>query len=348
MPLAEGLESPTDPREHPLSPRAIAALSLPTALVLVTLALPLPAPAQDSDPAAVASKFLENLGQNCGAIWPLLSTGTQEQFRAAANRRERDRAGLPRPFVPEQEACSAATFGEFKRGSARIVRQQGDEAVVAVDLITRPSRYRYDIAPPAKVVTEEIRLMREAGSWRVVRQPREDITRGPGWRPKEFGPVDVLVPERFNPGLIDRFEATAVVRASADTLERALRDPQRWALALPGIKAVQPADPAGETPRVVLRFDEADLALPARVRLYAKPASPSREESSVMWDAEESKASPVHFRGSWKLKPHEDGSTRITLLVHLDIKQWPGDSARRIFSEERLAKAVLDLEKAAR
>ena len=319
-----------------------------SAVALIALALTLPAAAQDGDPVAVATRFHESVGKNCGAIWPLLSTGTQEQFRAAANRRERDRAGLPRPFVPEQEACSAATFSEFRRGSARIVRQQGDEAVVAVDLITRPSRYRYDIAPPAKVVTEETRLVREAGNWRVVRQPREDITRGPAWRPKEFGPVDVMVPERFNPGLIDKFEATAVVRASRDALEPALRDPQRWALALPGVKAVQPAEPAGETPRVLLRFEEADLVLPTRVRAYGKPASPSRDESSVMWDAEESKASPVHFRGSWKLKPHEDGSTRITLVFHLDIRQWPGDSARRIFTEERIAKAVENLEKAAR
>jgi len=328
--------------------RPIAAMSWPFAVALIALALPLPAAAQDGGPVAVATKFHESVGKNCGEIWRLLSSGTQEQYQAAANRRERDRAGLPRPFVPEQEGCSAATFSELKRGSARLVRQQGDEAVVAVDLNTRPSRFRYDIAPPVKVVTEETRLVREAGNWRVVRPPREDITRGPGWRPKEFGPVDVMVPERFNPGLIDKFEATAVVRTSADTLERALRDPQRWALSLPGVKAVLPADPAGETPRVLLRFDEADLVLPNRVRLYVKPASPSRDESSVMWDAEESKASPVHFRGSWKLEPHEDGSTRITLLFHLDIKQWPGDSARRIFSEERLAKAVLDLEKAAR
>jgi hypothetical protein len=138
------------------------------------------------------------------------------------------------------------------------VRQQGDEAVVAIDVVTHPSRYRYDLFPPAKLVSQEVKLVREAGAWRVDLPPIEDFTRGPAWHPQEFGPVDVMMPEQYHPGLIDNFEATAVLRASRDALERALRDPQRWALALPGIHAIEPAERLGDYARIRFRFEDPD------------------------------------------------------------------------------------------
>lgn len=328
--------------------RAIAAIRRSAALGLVALCACPPSAARDTSPSAVVVRVLENHGKNCREVWPLLSADTQARFRSAANRRERDRDGFPRPVDPEQEGCSAAAWGEFKRDSARVVRQQGDDAVVTVDIVTRLPRYRHDLFPPAKVVPQEFRLVRESGAWRLVLSPPPSVERGPAWRPKEIGPVDVMMPERFNPGLIDKYEATAVVRASREALVPALQDPQRWAIVLPGVKAVQPAPPAGDAPRVLLRFDEADRTLPARLWPNAKPGTPRGDNSWVTWQAEETRESPVHFRGSWTLKAHEDGSTRITLVFYIDVKQWPGDSARRIFSAERIAQAVLDLEKAGR
>lgn len=320
----------------------------PAVLALVALAFALPAAAQANDPVAAASKFVETRGTNCRELWPLYSSGTQESIRAAARRRERQRAGLPRPFEPEREACGVMNVDKPKRGASRLVSQQGDEAVVLVEVVTHPSRFRFDLFPPAKIVTEEVRLVREAGAWRVVLAEARKLPPDEGSRVLEIGPVDVRMPESFNPGLVDRIEATAVVAASRGALERVLRDPQRWALALPGVKAVQPAEAAGGAPRVLLRFEDPDRALPARVRIQGMNADQPRDPSTLTWDAEETPASPVHFRGSWKLDPHEDGSTRITLVLRIDVKQWPGDSARRIFAADRVAQSVLDLEKAAR
>ena len=71
-------------------------------------------------------------------------------------------------------------------------------------------------------------------------------------------------------------------------------------------------------------------------------------ETSRAWDAEGGNYAPVYFRGSWRLEPHQDGSTRVTLLIVMIHNHWGGDVSQGIFSAERMAEAVLGLEKAAR
>jgi hypothetical protein len=226
------------------------------------------------------------------------------------------------------------------------VRQQGDEAVVAAKFVVEAPRHRYDFFPPSAVVTEELRLVREGGAWRVE-LPRVSIGRGPDWRLVEVGPVDVFYPAKSFSGLADQLEATAVVSARSDTLEPALRDPQSWARALPSVKAVQPLQGTGEVGRLQLSFGEPDRSLTVTTRLSGKQVNQPLQETLLLWSAEGAIKAPVYFRGSWRLQPHEDGSTRVTLLLVIIRSQWPGDAAEGMFSAERLAQAVIDLEKAA-
>lgn len=301
--------------------------------------------AQPGGPLEAAMKFFEaRQASHCGKVWPLYSAGTQENIRAVAQRRERERHGLPQAWKPEEHGCGK--LGTLKRGSARIVRQQGDEAVVAAVLMVRVSRRKYDVFPPATEVPEELRLVREGGAWRVD-LPRLPI--GPrDRRLVEVGPVDVFYPLNFTRGLADRLEATAVVRASRDALEPALRDPQLWARLLPAIKAVQSLERSGEQERVQLSFTEPDRSLTVTTRFAGKQPDRPMDEISRTWEAAGGTYAPIYFRGSWRLQPHEDGSTRVTLLVVMTHDQWPGDVARGMFSPERMAEAVLGLEKTAR
>jgi hypothetical protein len=242
------------------------------------------------------------------------------------HRRERERDGLPRAETPEQ---------------------QGDQAVVAADFVVEAPRHRYDlIFPPSAVVTEELRLVREGGGWRVD-LPRVSIGRGPHWRLVEIGPVDVFHPVKSFAGLAEQLEATAVVNAPRDALEPALRDPQSWARALPSVMAVQPLQRSREGERVQLSFAQPDRSLTVTTKLSGKQIDQPLEETSLQWNAEGASKAPVYFRGSWRLRPHQDGSTRITLLLVIIPGQWPGDVAREAFAPERMAQAVLDLERAA-
>lgn len=292
-----------------------------------------------------AVKFFEaRQAANCNKVWPFYSAGTQENIRALAHRRERERAGLPQPPAPEQMYCGRR--GTLKRGSVRIVRQQGDETVVAGEFVVRHPRHYYDFFPSTGVETDEIRLVREGGAWRVE-LPRQRIGPGPDRRLVEVGPVDVYHPAKSFWGLADRVEATAVVRASRDTLEPALRDPQSWARALPSVKAAQPLPRAGDLERVELSFAAPDRSLTVTTQLFAKQVDQPLRETTLQWNAEGANKAPVYFRGSWKLEPHQDGSTRVTLLLLVIPNQWPGDVTEESFSAERMARAVLALEKAA-
>ena len=284
--------------------------------------------------------FEARQASHCGQVWPLYSAGTQENLRAVAHRGERERAGLPRTVTPEQMDCGRR--GTLKRRTVHLVRQQGDEAVVAAKFVVEAPRHRYDFFPPSAVVTEELRLVREGGAWRVS-LPRVSIGRGPDWRLVEVGPVDVFYPAKSFSGLADQLEATAVVSARSDALEPALRDPQSWARVLPSVKAVQPLQRTGELERLQLTFGEPDRSLIVTTKLSGKQVDRPLQETSVLWSAEGGIKAPIYFRGSWRLQPHEDGSTRVTLLLVIIRSQWPEGMA----SAERLAQAVLDLEKAA-
>jgi hypothetical protein len=295
---------------------------------------------------AALNFFEARQAPNCSKAWSLYSAGTQENIRFVEHRRRREGHAFPHPWTPEQLYCGGR--GKLRRGTVRLVRQQGDEAVVAAEFVVRTHRHMYDFFPPAVVVTEELRLVREGGAWRVD-LPRVKIGRGPHWRLVEIGPVDVFFPAKSFAGLADQLEATAVVTTPRDTLEPALRDPQSWARALPlSVTAVQPLPPTGELERVQLSFAEPDRSLTITTKLSGKEVDRPMQEISLQWNAEGGNKAPVYFRGSWRLEPHTDGSTRISLLLVLIRDQWPGDGAEGVLSVERMAQAVLDLEKAAR
>jgi carbon monoxide dehydrogenase subunit G len=300
--------------------------------------------AERGGPVEAAVKFFA-AGQawRCDEVWRLYSAGTQENIRAEVHRSERERDGLPQTEMPEQKYCGGG--GTLERGTARIARQEGNETVVAAKLIVRVVSDRR-FFPSYPTVTRELRLIREDGAWRVV-LPRVTIGRGPGWRLVEVGPVDVFYPVKSFSGLADSLEATAVVRAPRDRLEPALRDPQSWARALPSVKAVQRLEPTGERERLQLWFAEPDRSLTIATKFSGKRVDRPLDETSLQWNAEGGNKASVYFRGSWKLQPHQDGSTRVTLLVVIIRSQWPGDATRGNFSAERLGLAVLGLEKAA-
>jgi hypothetical protein len=303
--------------------------------------------AEGAGAVETAVKFLEaRQASNCGEAWSLYSAETQRNLRALVHRRERERDGLPRTEAPEQMYCGKR--GTLKRGTVRVARQQGDEAVVTAQFVVEAPRHRYDIIfPPSAVVTEELRLIREGGAWRVE-LPRVSIGRGPHWRLVEIGPVDVFYPMKSFSGLAEQLEATAVVNAALDTLEPALRDPQSWAGALPTVKAVQSLQRSGELERVQLLFADPDRSLTVTTKLSGKQVDQPLQETSLQWNAEGANQAPVYFRGSWRLQPHQDGSTRVTLLLVIIRRQWPGDVAAGVFTADGMAQAVLDLEKAAR
>ncbi len=325
--------------------------ALPTKAAVVAVAVislqPALSVAQTGDPVAAMRRYNEVRKSNCAKTWDLFTKASQEQIRANANRRERDREGLARPFVAGEEACGASPVASPTPGTERLVSQQGENAVVMVDNVKMVSRHRYDIFPAKLIEKVPVSLVQEDGEWRVVAKPILQTERGTSWNPQEFGPVDVQMP-RVNPGLIDRYDATAVLPVTRGFMETAIRDPRRWALSLPGVKAVQDAEPAGGQPRILLQFEEPGRTLPVRLRPALADANDPEASSVIQWQAEEGPASPVHFRGSWTIRPHRDGSSRITLVFYLDVKQWPGDYAKRNFAAERIAQAVLALEKSAR
>lgn len=309
-------------------------------LVACALLAPRDASAQPGGPLETAVKFFEaQQAHRCGEAWRLYSARTQENIRAEVHRGEREREGFPQAEKPQERYCWNP--GELKRGSARITRQQGNEAVAAADFVVKVVSDRR-LLPHYMVKTEELRLIREAGAWRVER-PRVAIGPGPGWRLTEVGPVDVL----YQPGypLRDQLQATVVVRAPRDTLHAALRDATFWARALPSIEAIRPMERTGELERVQLSFAGADRSLTVAVRTSSAPSSQA-SEAAVLWEVEGGDKAPVYFRGSWRLKPYSDG-TRVTLHLVFNRKQWPGDVTEGMLSAERMAEAVLGLEKAA-
>ena len=163
----------------------------------------------------------------------------------------------------------------------------------------------------------------------------------------EVGPVDLFYPVRSFKGLVSRLESTAVVRTPRDSLEPALRDPKLWARTLPAVTAVEVLERTGELERVRLSFTEPDRSITVETQLFGKKSEEPLRESQLQWIVEGANKAPVYFRGSWTLKPHEDGSTRVTLLLYFDLGQWPGDVSVGRFSPDRMAQAVLGLETAA-
>ena len=293
-------------------------------------------------PLEAAVKFHEvNAAGRCDEVWRFYTAGTQENIRAWVHRNEREREAAPQPEEPQRKDCQAPNrYPALKRGTVRIVRVQGDEAVVAADFSGEALTRRFDLFPPTKVWTEELRLVREAGEWRVER-PRLPIENRPGSRLIEVGPVDVFQGVRVT-GLHQSLEATAVLRTPREALERALRDPTLWARVLPSVSAVESVERTGKLERMQLSFAEPARSLTVEVR----PLDPTMATPSLLWSVEGDMKAPVYIRGRWDLHPYPDG-TRVTLKLTIDPKHWPSDAADGVFSAQRMAQAVLDLEQAA-
>lgn len=316
-------------------------------LLACALLAPRAAHGQAGGPVEAALKYFEaSKAGRCAEVWRSFSAGTQENIRAEVHRHERERSGLPQTEVPETRYCGID--GTLKRGSARLARQQRDEAVVAADFSVRLPAKRSDFFPKYVVQTKEVRLVREGDAWRVE-LPRVPIGRE-GMRLVEVGPVDVFHPERSFYDLATRMEATAVSRTPRAALESALHDPQRWSRVLPSVTAVEPLERAGELERVRLSFAEPERTLTVGFNVPGKqPSDPTQTtDSALRWNVEGGNKAPVYFRGSWELHTHQDGSTRVTLILLIIPKEWPDDATERIFSAERMAQAVMGFEAAAR
>lgn len=279
--------------------------------------------------------FRARQASNCAEVWRMYSAATQENIRAEVRRREREREWTSDDPAPEARYCAAA--GKLKRGTGRVVREQGDEAVVAADFDVQVSSSRYDTSWGVK--TEELRLVRESGAWRVER-PMVNIDR-PGVT--EVGPVDVKYAPSGNLGR-DRLEATFVSRGPREKLVAAVRDPAAWPRALPSVKSVTPLERVGDRERLQLSFDGADHTITIAVQPSGAPRDPNANETAAVWEVERGDKAPVYLRGSWRLKPYPDG-TRVTLVLFFDSRQWPVNPADGVFSPQRMAEAVLGLAK---
>lgn len=301
--------------------------------------------AETGGPVETAVTFIEaSQAWRCDEVWRLFSAGTRENFLAAEHRYEREREGAPHADPPEKHFCGF-TWHTFKRGTARLVRQDGDTTIVAVDFLARLSRYRYDFFPPTTTVTEELQLIREDGAWRVER-PRLPIGRE-GWRLVEVGRVDVFQTPNPGPGMHRRLEATVLSRVAPKTLATTFRDPKSWALVLPSIGAAQAIERTADAERVQLTFaTEPERSLTVDVKTFGTPGDPSSERA-LNWIVEGGDEAPVYVRGWWRITPHHDGA-RIKLELVVDPRHWSGDVTEGDLSAERMAQAVLGLEKAAR
>ena len=298
------------------------------------------ASAQPGDPVETAVAYLVAASDmQCPKVWPLYSKGTQDSIRTEARRQEREREGASLELKPETMYCGLNVGGaKYRKRTARLVREQGNEAVVSAELEARLSRGRYDIMPPNKIWTEEIRLVREGGAWRVTRKV---IRQGPDTKwVTEMWPVDVRYNEAPVPGMHSTIEATAVVRALG--VAGVLTDPKRWAGAFSSVKTAESLGQVDGMERVRLTFTN-DQSLTILVR----PVSRSYDESTLAWDAEGGGKAEPYARGRWVIKSLPDGS-RITLRLVYDPRPMPKGVGPDVFSPQRAAEALLALEKTAR
>ena len=131
-------------------------------VVACTLLLPCGVRAQALGPVETAVRYLQaSKAKRCDEVWSLYSAGTQENLRAAA----RGRDAAPEKACPGMQAA-------IKRGSPRLVREQGDEAVVEVVFRGRASASRHDTGT-ITTWKQEVKLVREAEAWKVELQRLE-------------------------------------------------------------------------------------------------------------------------------------------------------------------------------
>jgi hypothetical protein len=288
-------------------------------------------------PLEIATRFFEaNQAGRCDEAFTFYTRGTQENIRAAKHReeRERDESG-PAP-TPETQNCYS--FRQTRRGSVRLVRQSRDEAIVAREYTVGYWTNKYIKYGPWEEGTEELRLIREDGAWRVD-SPRVPVgrPRSPGERLVEIGRVDV---SSFPHNSLDQdvVEATVASSASRLKIESVLRDPASWANLFPLIKTVDVLEAVGGSQQVRLVFADWDRPVIVTVN------TPGERIDRLRFDAGHN--APIMFWGWWNLSQHHAG-TRVRLYLVINKRQWPGDLGERILAPERIAQAVLGLEQAA-
>jgi hypothetical protein len=288
-------------------------------------------------PLETAVKFFEaNRASRCAEAFSLYTKGTQENIRAAMHREEREYDDAPLVSTPETRYCFSHM--QTRRGSVRLVRQSGDEAIVVREYIIGHWSNKYIKMGPYQEGTEELRLIREDGAWRVERPPipvgRE---RSPGERLVEIGRVDVSSFPHNALGQ-DVVEATVVSSAPRIKIESVLRDPVAWAHLFPLIQTVDVIEAAGGSQQVRLVFADWDRPVLVAVKI------PGERFDKLRFDAGHN--APIMFWGWWNLSQHHSG-TRVSLYLVINKAHWPGDMGERLLAPERIAQAVLGLEQAA-
>ena len=288
-------------------------------------------------PLETAVKFFEaNRARRCAEAFSLYTKGAQENIRAQVHRAERERDG---EFLTTPETANCDPSRLTKRGSARVVRQSGDEAIVTREYSVGHWLNKYIRHHGIYYEgTEDLRLVREDGAWRVER-PRGRVgrERSPGERLVEVGRVDVSTFPHNRLGQ-DVVDATAVARAPREKIESVLRDPVAWGSLFPLIQTVDVLETNGDSQRIRLVFTGSDRPVIVTVK------TPGERIDRLRFDAGHNM--PVMFWGWWNLSNHHDG-TRIALYLVINKKQWPGDMGERLLAPERIAEAVLGLEQAA-
>jgi hypothetical protein len=246
----------------------------------------------------------------------------------------------------------------YMRGRWDIAPNQDGTTRVKLTLVIDPQRWpeghfsaerlgkavldleRAAAARGGSVAPEEVKLIGESG-------PRKAEIPGPkGPAPLlRVGQVRVSVRPPPQPGAFLILEASANSRVDREALEAVLADPRGWAAVLPSFKAIEPGEQVGKLGKAQLAFVPPSVPIPIRVQRAGRPNNPKVPFTTLIWYAEEEHKAPVYMRGEWYLTPNGDEGTRVKLTIVLNPQHWPASD--RLFSSERMANALLDLEKAA-
>src|SRR5688572_26215381 len=312
----------------------------PLAVALFLLG-PLGAVAQPGGPVETAVKFHDAAqASRCSEVWAFYSKGAQEHIRAEVHRLARERGDPRSEERPLEHSCSKPD--KHKRVDTRLVRTQGDEATVAVKWRGRVSQRFYYLPGPMTEWTEEVKLVREGGAWKVdLPRPKEQKRLD---KRVEFGDVEVSIGPAVA-GLHQRLEAEGFSRVPRDALDAVLRDPRAWAAVLPSFKAIEPLERAGNLDRVHLTFADPATPIPVTVRIAGRPIDAKERSTSLQWQVEKDVKAPVYMRGQWYLDATDSGTTRVRLTLVIDPRHWPGSES--LFSAERLASSLREFERAA-
>ena len=225
---------------------------------------------QADGPVETAVKYHEAMQTfRCKEVWALSSKGRQERIRTNARRLARE-SGRPPEERPE-DSCGRL-FGKLMPGTAQLVLQLGNEAIVSAMFRGAPPRHDYDFAAQFIEYSEELDLVREDGAWKVE-WPRTKLQSTHAILRIGIGPVDY----RMDPLLRDlhhKREVTVSARMPLDALQAVLLDPKACANLLPSIESIEPLERSGELERARLSFADPSTQIPVTVKRSGRPVDP--------------------------------------------------------------------------